>query len=98
MATLFDVRLCRQSAKRFLHVSDPRGAYVATVHALTTGLRPVPDCDAIRAALPGNLRKAFDRAGGFWFDKYDATKPASMTLTSTRGALIGTLYATQYEL
>lgn len=95
MTTLFDVRMFRQSEKRRLHLSDPRGAYVATVNAVMGALREIPDKAAIRAALPGNLRKAFDRAQGFWFDKHDHEKPGSMTLYTTRGKLIGTLYATR---
>ncbi len=52
----------------------------------------VPDCDAIRKALPARLRKAFDRAGGFWFDKMSNISPAAMSLADRRGKPIVTLY------
>lgn len=94
---LYDVHMYRQSRKRYLHTSDPRGAYVATTKAVMGALRDGPDMAAVRAALPANLRKAFDRAGSFWFDNYSDAKPGHMTLYTTRGVLLGTLYATRKE-
>jgi len=96
--TLYDVRMYRESRKRYLHLSDPRGAYVATTNAVMGALRDGPDMVAVRAALPANLRKAFDRAGSFWFDKYNDAKHGHMTLYTMRGALIGTLYAIRKDV
>lgn len=97
MTILFDVRMYRPSAKRLLHTSDPRGAYVATVYAVPGALADQPDDVAVRAALPHQLRKAFDRSGSWWRDVNNSERPRSRTLYSVRGSTLGTLYATRRE-
>jgi plasmid stabilization system protein ParE len=78
MTTLFDVRMFGP------RVTAHNGAYVATVRATQGALREQPDMGAVRDGLPHNLRKAFDRAGAFWFDKHDVTKPGIMRLYALR--------------
>lgn len=64
-----------------------------------------PDTAAVREALPHYWRKAFDRAGSFWFDKDacidDAGKAYGGTpylvLRGSRGQRLGTLYAIPYR-
>ncbi len=94
--TLFDVRYYRHSRKRLLHWRDPRGAYVATVNAIEnpTG-RAAPDNNAIGAALPHYLRKAFNRSHWERRDALNENAYGSRTLYGVRGALLGTLYATR---
>ena len=52
----------------------------------------VPDRQVLRQALPYRFRKACDRAGGFWFDKFRDDSPAHMELTDRRGRYLTTLY------
>jgi hypothetical protein len=52
-----------------------------------------PSLPDTRAALPYRWRKAFDRAGSFWFDARDQAAPATMTLRNRRGGYLATLYA-----
>ncbi len=64
-----------------------------------------PDCAAIRAELPHRWRKAFDRAGGFWWpksaclptlgiDTVDNERPQGlMVLQDWRGRYLTTLHA-----
>lgn len=79
-------------------VRGMRKAHIPAVEApgMTGHLGPhslvVPDRAAIAAALPYRFRKAFDRAGGFWFDKNRETSPAHVTLRDRRGKYLTTLY------
>lgn len=101
MATLFEIRAFRQSNKRFLHLSDPRGNYLGTVKPEPApGITGVldergelvrPDWQAFRECVPHQWRKAFDRAS-LWYNKHNDSKPASMTLYGVRGQLLGTIY------
>ena len=52
----------------------------------------IPDRQALRLALPYRFRKACDRAGGFWFDKFRDDSPAHMELRDCRGRYLTTLY------
>ncbi|UFS66929.1 hypothetical protein LO749_20765 [Paracoccus denitrificans] len=112
---LYHVTFAPNCTKRLMH-----GAYrenpVATVHAvedstsftayhLDNGKHLVPDYAAIRAAIPHQHRKAFDRAGRWWFPLtlrsalsgvLDRLNAASLTLTDSKGRVLGTLYATPY--
>ena len=112
---LYHVTFAPNCTKRLMH-----GAYrenpVATVKAvedsetfaayhLDNGKHLVPDYTAIREAIPHQHRKAFDRAGKWWFPStlhsalsgiLDKLNAASLTLTDSRGRLLGTLYATPY--
>ena len=112
---LYHVTFAPNCTKRLMY-----GAYrenpVATVKAiedsetfaayhLDSGKHLVPDCAAIREAIPHQHRKAFDRAGKWWFPStlhsamsgnLDRLNAASLTLTDSRGRLLGTLYATPY--
>lgn len=92
-----------------IHPSDGNGTFnkftVPSVQATFAGhwdsasrTLVAPDNQAIRAALPYRLRKAFDRAipesgkGGFWFD--GDTGNGHVTLTAARGRrILATLYA-----
>jgi hypothetical protein len=52
-----------------------------------------PDPAAVRAALPYRFRKAFDRAGPyFWYDKYARVGPAVLRLSDRRGKPLVTVY------
>lgn len=51
-----------------------------------------PDRDAIRSVLPYRLLKAFDRCGGFWFDRSNDDSPAHMDLLGYRGKPLLRLY------
>lgn len=52
----------------------------------------VPDRAAVAAALPYRFRKAFDRAGQFWFNRHRDSAPATMMLSDRRGKYLTTLY------
>lgn len=61
-----------------------------------------PDYDAIRKAIPYRHRKAFDRAGNWFFPLtlnselsciIDMGNAASLTLYSAKGKCLGSLYA-----
>lgn len=76
-----------------------------TAYHLDQGRHMVPDYAAIREALPHYWRKAYDRAGGFWFPAtlhsplsglMDPSNAAHMNLLGSRGKHLGTLYATPY--
>ena len=99
MTALYDIR-----AFRPLTVNPVNGLYIATVHAepadlagnLVAGELVRPNRADIRAALPHNWRKAFDRVNGrFWFPEGNGTGAARprRTLYNTRGKAIATLYA-----
>lgn len=51
-----------------------------------------PDAAAVRSALPHYWRKAFDRAGSFWFPK-DGNGAAHVALHDSRGRYRNTVYA-----
>lgn len=56
-----------------------------------------PDMAAVRECLPHYYRKAFDREGAFWYPSTgDTNLLASMTLRSSRGHTMATLYASPY--
>lgn len=56
-----------------------------------------PDPEAVRLCLPSQWRAAWDRTDGqFWFPT-DVTKPATLTLRTSRGAFLATIYATPYH-
>lgn len=94
----------------------PQERFVATVKAvedneaiwayhLVHGKHLVPDYAAIREALPHQHRKAYDRAGRWWFPVTlhselsglpDQRNACSRTLRDAKGRLLGTLYATPY--
>lgn len=52
----------------------------------------IPDKQSLRLALPYRFRRACDRSGGFWFDKFCDDSPAHMELTDRRGRYLTTLY------
>ena len=101
--------------KRLRHIG-PQKRFVATVKAvedneavwayhLVHGKHLVPDYAAIREALPHQHRKAYDRAGRWWFPstlhselsgRPDHLNACSRTLRDAKGRLLGTLYATPY--
>jgi len=61
-----------------------------------------PDYPAVRECLPHYWRKAWDRHGGVWFTdeagvEGDKRKPASVTLTSSRGKTLATIYLQPYR-
>jgi len=95
--TLYDVRVFPAKYPRTLGPSSAGtiGLFVATVREVPGALRDWPDLSAVRAGLKPQWRKAFDRAGQFWADKHDDSRPLSLTLYDRRGALLGTLYATR---
>lgn len=51
-----------------------------------------PDSDAIRALLPFRWRKAFDRAGVFWWNN-SVPKQAYVVLRGRSGKYLTTIYA-----
>lgn len=51
-----------------------------------------PDAAAVRSALPHYWRKAFDRAGSFWFPM-DGDGTGRITLHDSRGRYCATVYA-----
>lgn len=54
----------------------------------------VPDTASVRARLPHQLRKAFDRTRFFTFDKYDREAPCHMSLRRLKdNAHLATIYA-----
>ena len=53
-----------------------------------------PDLDAVRECLPHQWRKAFDRAGGFWFSKHRPDAPAELILRDASRRRIANLIAT----
>lgn len=72
---------------------------------LLDGEHLVPDYAAIRAALPHYHRKAFDRAGPWWFPltlhsalstQLDWRNAASLALRDSKGRPLGVLFATPY--
>lgn len=72
---------------------------------LYEGKRLVPDYAAIRDAIPHYHRKAFDRAGTWFFPTTlnsalsgipDRKNAASLCLRDARGNHLGTLHATPY--
>lgn len=112
---LYNVTFAANNRGKFLHIR-PCESFIACVKAiednstfrayhLDHGKHLVPDYAAIRAAIPHYHRKAFDRAGTWFFpitlhsalsgilDKLNA---ASLTLNDSKGRLLGTLYATPY--
>lgn len=56
-----------------------------------------PDPVAFRAAIPFRWRKAFDRDGLFWYDKYNNATPAHTVLRDRRGNYLATVYCTPAE-
>lgn len=114
---MYDVAFWRNDTKRNLHIFS-RARQIAVVYGvqdsttfrayhLHDGFHWTPDCAAIRAALPYYHRKAFDRAGTWFFPltlrraldhRIYRDNAASLTLTDTRGRLLGTIYATPYLL
>lgn len=56
-----------------------------------------PDPVAVRAALPYRWRKAFDRAGSFWYDNANKRAPY-VVLRDHRGRPMLTLYAVARRL
>ena len=76
-----------------------------SAYHLDDGKHLVPDYAAIREALPHYHRAAFNRAGSFWFPLtlrstlsgiLDNKNACSVSLYTTRGRLIGTIYATPF--
>ena len=112
---LYHVTFAPNRKGNYLHFR-PEETFVASVRAiedsdtfrayhLDNGKHLVPDYAAIRAAIPHYHRKAFDRAGNWWFPVtlrsalsgiIDQKNAASLTLTDSKGRLLGTLYATPY--
>lgn len=96
--------------------SRPYERQIATVNAiedcdafrayhLDDGKHLIPDYAAIRDAIPHYHRKAFDRAGTWFFPITlnsalsgipDRKNAASLYLSDARGNPLGTLYATPY--
>jgi len=93
----------RVAVVRGMEDSDTFRAY-----HLHNGKHYVPDYAAIRAALPHYYRAAFDRAKNrFWYSMTLARElnhviyrdnACNVQLYTTRGKLIGTVYATPYLL
>lgn len=50
------------------------------------------DLEAVRAALPARLRRAFDRATVWYPGSGDIMRPAHAALRNANGRFIGTLY------
>jgi hypothetical protein len=115
-AILYNVTFARYRKTNFLH-SQHSEFNVATVRSLESdaftsyhfdkedGKHLEPDYAAIRAALPHQWRKAFDRINMWWFP-VSLIEPltaspnnrnwCSATLFDSRGNLIGSLYAVPY--
>lgn len=81
-----------------------KGARVPAVAAALTGFYAndgtpyAPDRSAVRALLPIRWRGAFDRAGGFWWDKHQ--HPATQAYVEVRdaqGRRLTTIYANANE-
>lgn len=74
---------------------------------LYEGKHLIPDYAAIRDAIPHYHRKAFDRAGTWVFPitlrsalsyEIDRKNAASLRLIDAKGKLLGTLYATPWQI
>lgn len=112
---MYHVTFAANLKGNYLHLR-PSESFVACVKAvedndtfrayhLDNGKHLVPDYAAIRDAIPHQHRKAFDRAGNWWFPLtlhsalsgiLDKLNAASLTLHDSKGRLLGTLYATPY--
>lgn len=112
---LYHVTFAANLRGNYLHLR-PSERFVAAVHAvedsdtfrayhLDNGKHLRPDYAAIRQAIPYQHRKAFDRAGQWWFPLtlksalsglLDHGNAASLTLNDCRGRCLGTIYATPY--
>lgn len=112
---LYQVTFAANNRGKYLHI-QPSESFVACVKAtkdsgtfrayhLDNGKHMTPDYAAIRNAIPHQHRKAFDRAGPWFYPMtlhsalsgiLDKLNAASLTLTDSRGRLLGTLYATPY--
>ena len=112
---LYNVTFAPARKGNYLHLR-PSEYFVACVKAvddsetfrayhLDNGKHLTPDYAAIRAAIPHYHRKAFDRAGKWWFPLTlhsalsgipDAKNSAGLTLHDSKGRILGTLYATPY--
>jgi len=81
-----------------LHLSTHKtGMVKGPVNGETIGISEMPERAAVRECLPHFYRKAFDRAGSFWQNKHDVTKPQHVTLHNSRGKYLNTVYAIPYE-
>lgn len=112
---LYRVTFAASPKGNYLHLR-PYESQVATVKAiedcdafrayhLDDGKHLTPDYAAIRDAIPHYHRKAFDRAGTWFFPITlnsalsgipDRKNAASLYLSDARGNPLGTLYATPY--
>lgn len=102
MTIMFDVRATWAKDARF-KTTDPRGHYLATVHAVEAALvgawidgKPyTPDTEAVLAAMPNNWRKAFGRGNGVWFVR--DSNLACCTLRNVKGERIAEVRFTVRE-
>lgn len=112
---LYHVTFAANLKGNYLHLR-PYERQIATVKAiedgttfrayhLDDGKHLIPDYAAIRDAIPHYHRKAFDRAGPWFFPLtlhsalsgiLDPMNAASLYLSDARGNPLGTLYATPY--
>ena len=112
---LYHVTFAANLKGNYLHLR-PYEHQIATVKAiedcstfrayhLDDGKHLVPDYAAIRDAIPHHHRKAFDRAGTWFFpvtmhsalsSAIDRKNAASLYLSDAKGKPLGTLYATPY--
>lgn len=97
--TLYDIAVHRGDSNSRTSTLTVRAVPADLVGHLDPGTTELirPDGEALREALPHNWRKAFDRAGRFWFPRSDDKNPlASLTLRDRRGQAIAYLYAKPY--
>lgn len=94
-----------QHEKRLGVVHSVEDLETFRAYHLINGKHMRPDYAAVRRALPHYHQKAFDRAQGWWFPLtlrqavshcIMLDNACSLTLTSSRGRLLGTIYATPY--
>jgi hypothetical protein len=100
---MLQARNCEFNIATVRGIEDPKTVTAYHMDHIT-GMHMVPDYAAIRAAIPYNHRKAYDRALTWWFPAInsqltgimDRKNACSRTLYDRKGKLLGTLYATPY--
>lgn len=93
---LYDVTLYRyfshSTHTENIAIGETKKEYIATVRAVNGDLRDAPNMSDVRVALPYNLRKAFDRAGEFYFDN-NPNAHGFISLYTKKDEFIGSLVA-----